>query len=109
MFSRLLRKSNPSQLLGVVPGPNGWSAALVEREGARHRVHWASHIAQTPAGAVPASLVRREARTNRCTSLLNSADYSLVLVDAPDVPPSELRAAVRWRVNELIDFHVTMR
>lgn len=32
--------------------------------------------------------------------------YSLVLVEAPDVKPDELRAAIRWRVRELIDFHI---
>lgn len=41
-----------------------------------------------------------------CTSLIDSAAYSLLLVEAPQVPPSELRAAVRWRVRELIDFHI---
>ncbi len=32
--------------------------------------------------------------------------YALVLVEAPDVKPDELRAAIRWRVRDLIDFHI---
>jgi len=32
--------------------------------------------------------------------------YDLLLVEAPGVQPSELRAAVRWKVRNLIDFHI---
>lgn len=32
--------------------------------------------------------------------------YQLLLVEAPDVEPSELRAAVRWRIKDLIGFHI---
>jgi MSHA biogenesis protein MshI len=39
-------------------------------------------------------------------SVLDSANYSMLLVEAPDVPTDELRAAVRWRVKDLIDFHI---
>ena len=38
--------------------------------------------------------------------MLDPSGYRLLLVEAPDVPPDELRAAVRWRVKDLIDFHV---
>lgn len=37
---------------------------------------------------------------------MEPGSYSLVLVEAPDVKPDELRAAIRWRVRELIDFHI---
>jgi MSHA biogenesis protein MshI len=43
---------------------------------------------------------------SRCTTLLDSADYSLLLTEAPDVPADELRAAIRWRIKDLIDFHI---
>lgn len=41
-----------------------------------------------------------------CVSTLESGSYSLLLVEAPDVQPDELKAAVRWRVKDLIDFHI---
>lgn len=41
-----------------------------------------------------------------CLSALDIGDYNLLLVEAPDVQPEELRAAVRWRVKELIDFNI---
>ncbi len=49
---------------------------------------------------------QRELRRVPCTGLLRHGDYSLILVDTPDVPPSEIRAAMRWQVKEMIDFHI---
>lgn len=43
---------------------------------------------------------------SRCTTVLDTGEYSLLLTEAPDVPPDELRAAIRWRIKDLIDFHI---
>lgn len=40
------------------------------------------------------------------TSVIAFGDYSLLMVEAPDVQPEELRSAVRWRIKDLIDFHI---
>jgi MSHA biogenesis protein MshI len=42
----------------------------------------------------------------RCTTVLNPNEYTLLLTDAPDVAPDELRSAMRFRIKDLIDFHV---
>ena len=42
----------------------------------------------------------------RCTTLLERNGYQLHQVDAPNVPSGELKAAVRWRVKDLIDYPV---
>ena len=40
------------------------------------------------------------------TSLvLNATDYKLRALDAPNVPPEELKAAVRWQIQDMLDFH----
>ncbi|MFQ5642076.1 MAG: type IV pilus biogenesis protein PilM [Thiogranum sp.] len=41
-----------------------------------------------------------------CSTLLAIGKYQLLMVEAPEVPPSELRAAIRWRIRDLIDFHI---
>ena len=41
-----------------------------------------------------------------CVSIMELGSYSLLQVEAPDVQPDELRAAIRWRVKDLIDFHI---
>jgi MSHA biogenesis protein MshI len=47
-----------------------------------------------------------EAGRYRCLTLLAPDDYQLLLVEAPNVPPAELRTAVRWRVKDMLDYHV---
>ncbi len=47
-----------------------------------------------------------ELTRSRCTTVLDANEYSLLLTEAPDVPPDELRAAIRWRIKDLIDFHI---
>jgi len=42
----------------------------------------------------------------RCVGTMGLGEYNLLLVEAPDVQPEELRAAIRWRVKDLIDFHI---
>lgn len=42
----------------------------------------------------------------RCATLLHLAQYQLLMVDAPSVPREELKAAIRWRVKDLLDYHI---
>ena len=42
----------------------------------------------------------------RCATLLNPAQYQLLMVDAPNVPRDELKAAIRWRVKDLLEYHI---
>ncbi|MGA2776819.1 MAG: pilus assembly protein PilM [Steroidobacteraceae bacterium] len=37
-------------------------------------------------------------------TVLDAADYQLLLVESPDVLAAELKAAVRWRLKDMIDF-----
>jgi MSHA biogenesis protein MshI len=37
---------------------------------------------------------------------LQAGEYQLVMLEAPDVPPAELRAAMRWSLKDLIDIRV---
>lgn len=45
-------------------------------------------------------------RRQPCHLVLGREDYNLLLVEAPSVPASELREALRWRIRDLIDFPV---
>lgn len=61
-------------------------------------------------GSDPGSIDRiaREFHADRfqCTTLLHPDQYQMFTVEAPTVRPEELRAAVRWRIKDMIDFHV---
>lgn len=42
----------------------------------------------------------------RCSTLLGGREYQMLSVEAPNVPPDELRTAIRWRLKDMLDFHV---
>lgn len=42
----------------------------------------------------------------QCSYVLSPDEYSLHLVEAPNVEPEELRAAVRWSVKDLLDMKI---
>jgi MSHA biogenesis protein MshI len=44
--------------------------------------------------------------TGPCTALLSAGDYQILTLDAPNVPKEELKAAIRWRLKDMLDFHV---
>lgn len=39
----------------------------------------------------------------RCATVLAQGSYQMVQIEAPNVPPEELRQAVRWKVKDLLD------
>lgn len=42
----------------------------------------------------------------QCATLLRPGAYQLLLVEAPNVPKVELKSAMRWRVKDMIDYHI---
>lgn len=55
-----------------------------------------------------ADRVARELGFSRyqCSTLLEPGQYQVLQVEAPNVPQIELRTAIRWRVKDLLDYHV---
>lgn len=41
-----------------------------------------------------------------CNIVLTPDEYQLLQVESPDVPNNELNSAIRWRIKDLIDFHI---
>ena len=46
------------------------------------------------------------AATYHCTTVLSGGEYQMLAVEAPNVPADELKTAVRWRLKDMLDFHV---
>jgi MSHA biogenesis protein MshI len=42
----------------------------------------------------------------RWTNVLSPGEYQLLSVEAPNVPPDELKTAIRWRLKDMLDFHI---
>jgi MSHA biogenesis protein MshI len=66
------------------------------------------HVAASPENPATLEKAAREFHMARyrVSLLAGSDDYQLLMVEAPGVPPEELKAAVRWRMKDMLDFHV---
>ena len=58
--------------------------------------------------SVPAELekIAKELQADRyqCATLLASGEYHIMSVEAPNVPPEELKTAIRWRLKDMLDY-----
>lgn len=52
--------------------------------------------------------LRREANIggHHFTTLLAPGEYQMLLVEAPNVPASELKTAIRWKVKDSLNYHI---
>ncbi len=103
-------KSRNQSVAAVVPGDTGIAVATLRPGADKPQLTvcdfspWReglSHDAQLAEKAREFSLAK-----HACTTVMGLGEYSVISVDAPDVPPAELRAAVRWQVKDLIDYHI---
>lgn len=102
------KKLRTDGFTAVVTAEAGSHVATVIR--GRGGVPSVSFLRSTPRSVNSSELKRLIERSPadryRATTLLDRNDYQLLLVEAPDVRPEELRSAVRWRIKDLIGFHV---
>ncbi len=84
-------------------------AHMGERDGAPYLIDCrrAALESERDTAKVLAKLVKDMAvQDKQCSYVLNRKDYNLHLVEAPEVEASELRAAVRWKIKDLLDMKV---
>jgi MSHA biogenesis protein MshI len=107
MLSLFKRARGVGSQIGVFVTAEGVAAAQLSAvAGAKPRLErcvYEKRGTEDPFTRVLGRLPNRRAPT---VSVLDPGGYRLLLVEAPDVPAEELRAAVRWRIKDLIDFHV---
>jgi MSHA biogenesis protein MshI len=106
MLSLFKRSRDPASQIGVAVTPEGVAAAQVAHGGPKPRLTCCVYEKQGSSDPFARVLGRLSDRRAPAVSVLDPGGYRLLLVEAPDVPAEELRAAVRWRVKDLIDFHV---
>lgn len=111
LLSALKKKKRIAGLTGIGPTPTGICIARVESDDtSRPRVTAFSFRAwdsATDEEALWAAVARDFGLAqSRCTTLLAPGEYSLLTTEAPDVPSEELKLAIRWRIKDLIDFHI---
>jgi len=107
----LTKKQKGNHLTALVPGPAGTACVTIQKPGSQQpRLEQGGLYPPNP-GQSPAEHLQQLARQLKLaggsvTTLLSMGDYQLMMVEAPEVPPAELKAAVRWRIRDLIDFHI---
>jgi len=105
------KKMRANTLAAVYPSPEGIAVASVRRDRdmpptLEHCAYQSLESARRERDVLENLVDTARLGRSRCVSLLGLGDYSLVMVEAPDVQPDEMRAAVRWRIKDLIDFNV---
>ncbi|MES2017254.1 MAG: agglutinin biogenesis protein MshI [Pseudomonadota bacterium] len=99
-----------SGLLAIGFDAEGMCAARVTRvPNARPLVELAAYYScKLPLAPEALEKIARElhAASYQVATLLGGREYQMLAVEAPNVQPDELKAAVRWRLKDMLDFHV---
>lgn len=101
------KKAKSSARVGVVINAEELALAhMGERDDAPYLLHCESVAVESEkdAGIALIKIVKDLGlEGSQCSFVLSPKDYSLHLVEAPPVEPEEMRAAVRWKIKDLLD------
>jgi len=110
MMNFLRRRQLSATRTGVACSPRGFAIATVSRsKDGRRRLDSCLSAAASPdeqTVAVGEWLAAADHQQGAVSGVLDTAEYELLHVEAPDVLPAEFKAAVRWRLKGVIDFPV---
>lgn len=106
LFQKALR---PDARAGIALADGSFALAIVRRtgDGKPSIDHCATHAASgDPSPALKAVLDKVRLGRGPICAVIGGDDYQIVQVEAPDVLPAEMRAAIRWRLRDVINFDV---
>jgi MSHA biogenesis protein MshI len=106
----LFKKSRGSNArAGIALAEGSFALAVVKREAdSKPAIEYCATHAAGPdiAPELKATLDKLGAVRAPACGVVDGDDYQLVQVEAPEVLPSEMRAAIRWRLKDAINFSV---
>ena len=110
IFKKSLKSSARA---GIAFAEGAFSLALVRRDGdAKPTIEYCgTHQSNAAAGSDVAPALKtlldklRATRAATC-AVIDGDEYQIVQVEAPEVLPSEMRAAIRWKLRDAINFSV---
>lgn len=110
MLRLFQKKARATGLIGLSLGEGHFALSRVNRENGQVSVDRCERVAVRNAQQIRQQLPRQieemGLQGGRCNALLTPRDYNLYLVEAPAVEDDEMRAAVRWKIKDLIDMPV---
>src|SRR5688572_5338035 len=105
----LFPRRNTAELAAVNVFGDRVEVAQISRRGPDHpRVSVCMQAPGTENGIEALIRLRKDLRLDRyrCATTLPGRKYKVQLMDAPSVPDQELKAAVRWRLKDFLDYPV---
>lgn len=108
MLSVFNRSSKSGARAGIAFAEGGFSLALVRRDDVKPTIEYCgTHTAGADLAPTLKALLEKLHATRAATCAVIDADeYQIVQVEAPEVLPSEMRTAIRWKLRDAIDFSV---
>ncbi len=110
LFSLFSKRLGAGGLAAVGLYTDGVCVARVRRDGIKKPIvdayEFCPWAGEEEAKVLSRLAARHQLKRVRCTTVLDLDEYKLIPTEAPDVRPDELRAALRWRLKDLIEFHV---
>lgn len=107
MFNLRARTLKPGWVAIAPLGDRVRVAHVVWNQGQRPVLRWACTAAWDDASQALRSLRRSHpVQRQRTVAVLQSTQYQLLTMEAPEVPREEWRDAVRWRLKDMVDFAV---
>ena len=109
LLSNLFKPAtNHSGWLAVGISQSGVFFVHVQRGGLQPRVTLCTYHPATDVTSTLLEKLRKDARLGsyQFTTLLAPDEYQMLLVDAPNVPVNELKTAIRWRIKDMLSYHV---
>jgi MSHA biogenesis protein MshI len=102
----IARPRNGAGRTGLAVSSDGAGLARVVHTQGRPRLTHCEWQPIDDTHPVQRSVGRAPYTRSPAVAVMAPGDYRLMLVDAPEVPKEELRSALRWRIKDLIDFHI---
>lgn len=108
IFSLFKSVSLEEGLFAVGLSAHGVYLAKVEFAGVMPRVVRCEYHETGKVSAAALEQLRREAYVGdyAFTTLLAPGEYQMLLVETPNVPAGELKAAIRWKIKDGLSYHV---
>ncbi len=109
MFGLLKRRADANGRIGLALERDRIAIAVVTRVADQVSLSRCEVVPVDAAGgtaAIAAALRDAGLPKYPVSAVLGAKDYQIALVEAPDVPPAELRAAMRWRLKDAIEFRI---
>ena len=92
----------------MVLGSKGVYLAQAKYVGTRPQVTRCAFYPLEEVNSSALEKLRKEAQLEkaRITTLLGANEYQLLMVEAPNVPVDELKASIRWKIKDSLNYHV---